>query len=75
MRTHVTSRTWSDAENEKFKVLLAEGVSPERMSVIFKRTTLAIKQKARQLGSPFPRKKRYSPGRDYQQYGDGFYRP
>lgn len=75
MRTHVTNRTWSDDDTEKFKVLFAEGVSPERMSVIFKRTTNAVKQKARELGTPFPRKVRYAPGRHFQHYTDGFYRP
>ncbi|EKS39923.1 hypothetical protein [Afipia clevelandensis] len=76
MRTHVTNRTWSDADNERFKALRAEGVSPHRMSVIFKRTTAAVKQKARQLGMPFPRKQQFSINRSKNEaQGDGFYRP
>lgn len=74
MRTHITNRTWSDEDTEKFKTLLAEGVSPERMSVIFKRSTMAVKQKARQLGTPFPKRTRFTPGLQ-QNYTDGFYRP
>lgn len=73
MRKHVTNRTWSDEDTAKFKTRLAEGVSPERMSVIFKRSTMAVKQKARQLGMPFPKRTRFSPG-PQQSYTDGFYR-
>lgn len=74
MRKHVTNRTWSDEDTEKFKTLLAEGVSPERMSVIFKRSTMAVKQKARQLGTPYPKRMRIALG-PQQSYADGFYRP
>lgn len=75
MRKHVTNRTWSEEDTEKFKVLFAEGVSLERMSVIFKRTTNAVKQKARELGTPFPKRVRYSPSRHHEHYTGGFYRP
>ncbi len=74
MRKHVTKRTWTDEETEKFKSLLAQGISPERMSVIFKRSTMAVKQKARQLGTPFPKRTRFAHG-PQQNYTDGFYRP
>ena len=45
---------WTDIEVEHLKGLVAAGVSPSRAGVILKRTTMSVKSKARQMGTPFP---------------------
>ena len=43
---------WTDADMERLKALVAEGVL--RTSVILRRTRMSVQNKAREIGSPFP---------------------
>ena len=52
--THITSLTWKPEQTEHLKKLVASGVSPLRASVIFKRSTDAVKLHAKVSGFPFP---------------------
>jgi hypothetical protein len=52
MRRH--NNFWTDTDVERLKALVAAGVSANRAAVILKRRTLAVQNKARSLGTPFP---------------------
>jgi type IV secretory pathway protease TraF len=45
---------WTDEENQRLKALLAQGVSIVRVAVVFNRKTVAVRNQARRLGTPFP---------------------
>jgi hypothetical protein len=47
-------KTWSDDDCERLKSLVASGASPVRASLALKRPIVATKNKARNLGVPFP---------------------
>jgi hypothetical protein len=45
---------WTDEHIQTLYALLDRGASAARASVVLKRPTLAVQNKARQLGRPFP---------------------
>src|SRR4030081_1617992 len=52
--TRITSRSWTPEQIQLLLSLIDRGVSPARASVVLKRPKLAVQNKARQLGKPFP---------------------
>jgi hypothetical protein len=52
MRRH--NNSWSDADIERLKALVASGASPHRTAVVLKRTMMSVQTKARLVGAPFP---------------------
>lgn len=50
----ITRRSWTPEQIELLRVLLEKGASAARASVVLKRPKLAVQNKARQLGTPFP---------------------
>ncbi len=52
--THITNRTWTAADIERLKQLVASGVSAARAAVIFRRSIVSVKAQAKRFGSPFP---------------------
>lgn len=54
MRKHVTNRTWSEKDLERLKEMVAAGVSAARASVAFRRSIVAVKGQAKNIGCPFP---------------------
>jgi hypothetical protein len=50
----VTSRSWTTEQIALLLSLIDSGVSAVRASVVLKRPKLAVQNKARQLGRPFP---------------------
>ena len=51
---HVTRRSWTKDHIDLLFALIDKGVSPMRASVALGRPKLAVQNKARQLGKPFP---------------------
>jgi hypothetical protein len=49
-----TRLSWTSEQIQVLLWLIGKGASAVRASVILKRPKLAVKNKARQLGSPFP---------------------
>jgi hypothetical protein len=45
---------WTDEENERLRVFLAQGVSIVRAAGAFNRGTTAVRLQARKLGTPYP---------------------
>jgi hypothetical protein len=52
--TRVTRRSWTQEHIDLLFALIDRGVSPMRASVALGRPKLAVQNKARQLGKPFP---------------------
>lgn len=52
--THITNRTWTAADIERLKQLVASGVSAARAAVIFRRSIVSVKAQAKRFGFPFP---------------------
>jgi hypothetical protein len=52
--TRVTRRSWTQDQIDLLFALIEKGVSPMRASVALGRPKLAVQNKARQLGKPFP---------------------
>jgi hypothetical protein len=52
--TRVSRRSWTPSQIELLLALVQQGVSAARASVVLKRPKLAVQNKARQLGRPFP---------------------
>jgi hypothetical protein len=52
--TRVTSRSWTPEQIQILLSLIDRGVSAVRASVVLRRPKLAVQNKARQLGRPFP---------------------
>ena len=52
--TRVMCRRWTDDQIELLRRLVESGASAARASVVLKRPKLAVQNKARQLGRPFP---------------------
>ena len=69
-----TTWTWTDADNERLKAFVADGVSLVRAAVAFKRKLNSVRNQARKLGTPFPplkeSRKKYadSPSNSWRQY-------
>ena len=69
-----TTWTWTDADNERLKAFVADGVSLVRAAVAFKRKLNSVRNQARKLGTPFPSlkesRKKYadSPSSSWRQY-------
>jgi hypothetical protein len=51
----LTSRSWTQQQIDLLLGLVEKGISPMRASVVLRRPKLAVQNKARQLGKPFPR--------------------
>lgn len=47
-------KVWSESDIERLKTLVASGASALRASVALKRTLAVTKNKARDMGIPFP---------------------
>jgi hypothetical protein len=62
--TRITRQTWTDDQVNLLKSLLSKGASPARASVLLKRPMLAVQNKARQLGTPFPDRRIKQPKRE-----------
>jgi hypothetical protein len=52
--TRVTRLSWTSHQITQLLSLIEKGVSPARASVVLGRPKLAVQNKARQLGRPFP---------------------
>jgi hypothetical protein len=52
--TRVTRLSWTSHQVTLLLSLVEKGVSPARASVVLGRPKLAVQNKARQLGRPFP---------------------
>jgi len=52
--TRVSRSSWTNEQIKLLIDLVQKGVSPARASVALKRPKLAVQNKARQLGKPFP---------------------
>jgi hypothetical protein len=52
--TRVTKLSWTSDQIAQLLSMVENGVSPARASVALKRPKLAVQNKARQLGRPFP---------------------
>jgi hypothetical protein len=52
--SRVAWHPWTDEHIKTLCALLDQGASAARASVVLKRPTLAVQNKARQLGRPFP---------------------
>jgi hypothetical protein len=52
--TRVTRRSWTHEQIDLLFALVQKGVSPARASVALRRPKLAVQNKARELGRPFP---------------------
>jgi hypothetical protein len=50
----VKCRKWTPEQIELLRALVESGASAARASVVLKRPKLAVQNKARQLGRPFP---------------------
>jgi hypothetical protein len=50
----ITRRSWTPEQIELLRALLMKGASAARASVVLRRPKLAVQNKARQLGIPFP---------------------
>ncbi len=59
--THITSRSWTDDDLMRLKTLVSEKATPLRAAAILKRSMISVQVKARELGAPFPKRKRHSP--------------
>lgn len=66
----VTSRSWTSDDIAKLQRLVMEGASTVRASAALKRSQIAVRGKAREIGCPFPRRKRRAVGK---QLIDGWY--
>jgi hypothetical protein len=45
---------WTEADNERLKDFVAQGLSIIRAASAFKRTTTSVRCQARKIGTPFP---------------------
>jgi hypothetical protein len=50
----ISCRRWTTEQIELLRALVESGASAARASVVLKRPKLAVQNKARQLGRPFP---------------------
>lgn len=56
--SRITSRSWTADDVVKLARLVDEGASPFRASAALRRTMKAVQLKAKENGTPFPRRKR-----------------
>ena len=54
-------RPWTEADNERLKDFVAQGLSIVRAAAAFNRTTKNVRIQARKIGTPFP------PMRDFRK--------
>ena len=47
-------RVWTDKEVARLKEMIEKGLSAQRIALALRRPTDSIKQRARQIGMPFP---------------------
>ena len=48
------SGSWTEADNERLKALVAQGASIVRAAAAFNRSIVSVRIQARKLGTPFP---------------------
>jgi hypothetical protein len=62
------SGSWTEADNERLKAFVEQGVSIIRAAGAFNRTIVSVRNQARKLGTPFPlmRELRKKQARDLQ---------
>jgi hypothetical protein len=48
------SGSWTEADNERLKAFVAQGVSIVRAAGAFNRSLMSVRNQARKLGTPFP---------------------
>jgi GcrA cell cycle regulator len=48
------SGSWTEADNERLKALVAQGASIVRAAAAFNRSLISVRNQARKLGTPFP---------------------
>jgi hypothetical protein len=48
------SPSWTDADNERLKAFVEQGVSIVRAAAAFNRTIVNVRNQARKIGTPFP---------------------
>jgi hypothetical protein len=54
MTKHITNRTWKPEDIKRLEQMVRSGVSAVRAAVVFKRSVLCVKAKAKENGFPFP---------------------
>lgn len=59
--TRMKRKPWTEAENERLKLLLAQGASVVRAAAALNRSMVNIRNQSRKFGRPFP------PGREYRK--------
>ena len=47
-------RPWTEADNERLKEFVAQGLSILRAAAAFNRSTKNVRTQARKIGTPFP---------------------
>ena len=50
----LNKRPWTEADNERLKDFVAQGLSIVRAAAAFNRTTKTVRNQARKIGTPFP---------------------
>src|SRR3954462_10434607 len=68
--TRVTRLTWTSDQITQLLSLIEKGVSPSRASVVLRRPKLAVQNKARQLGRPFPDVREVKAARLAKEHGE-----
>ena len=45
---------WTEAEDDRLRVFVAQGASVVRVAAALKRKVISVRQRARKIGCPFP---------------------
>jgi hypothetical protein len=48
------SGSWTEADNQRLRSLVAQGASIVRAAGVFNRSLMSVRNQARKLGTPFP---------------------
>ena len=54
MEKTVNHRPWTEADNERIREFVRDGVSIFRAASVLSRNTISVRARARKIGSPFP---------------------
>jgi serine/threonine-protein kinase RIO1 len=54
MAKRATKVTWTEEQEQRLVALVEEGATPTRAAASLKRNIMAVRNKARSLGKPFP---------------------
>jgi hypothetical protein len=52
-------RSWTDDENQRLRDFVARDVSIVRVAATLKRSIISVRNRARELGTPFPHMRAY----------------